>query len=372
MTFGKEWLKGSIVDLYKDNISRFNFLFGSELEEDSLEVLKKGKIPQLEALKLHNSTVYKWNRPCYGVGGGKPHLRIENRYIPSGPTVKDEMANAAFWLGLMHGMPEEFKNLPDQIPFEDCRYNFYMACRNGLDSQFKWFGKTVSSHKLLRRVLLPIARQGLERAKVSAASIDELLGIIEKRLTKNSNGAKWMIQNFTTLLKRSTANEASRSITKAIYHNQMKSTPVHKWKNIDDAALEDYKKFRKVSDIMETDLYIARENDLIDLIINMMDWKNIRSIPVENAKNELVGLITVRDILKYLTLEEASRPETAAELMSANYIQVQSNMSTEDAIDLLAETRAGCLLVVEEKHIEGIVSESDIVQVANMTKVFRK
>jgi predicted transcriptional regulator len=123
---------------------------------------------------------------------------------------------------------------------------------------------------------------------------------------------------------------------------------------------------------METDLYIAREDDLIELIVNMMDWKNVRSIPVENNKNELVGLISVKDLLKYLSMNEGSKPEMVQEIMHKDFVQVPSGMKTEDAVDLLAETRAGCLLVVDNLHIEGIVSESDIVQVANMTKVFRK
>ncbi|MBR9859625.1 CBS domain-containing protein [bacterium] len=372
VTFGKDWLRGTVVDLYKDNVSRFNFLFATEMEEDSIAMLKEGKIPQLEALKMHNSTVYKWNRACYGVGGGKAHLRIENRYIPSGPTVKDEMANAAFWLGLMHGMPEDYKNLYDKAAFEDCRYNFYLACRNGLDSQFRWFGKTQSSHRLIRKVLLPIARAGLQKAKIKEETIKDLLGVIEKRISLNKNGSTWMIDNFTTLLKRSTANEASRSITKAIYENQMGSQPVHKWKNIKEEALETYKKFNKVSDIMETDVLIVREDDLVDLVINMMDWKAVKSIPVENAKNELVGLIGIQDLLKYLSMDPSQRPDTVSELMHKNFIAVSADTSTVEAVNIMAKERCSSLLVVHDKHIEGIVNESDIVQVAQMTKAFER
>ncbi len=101
VTFGNNWLKDSITDGYKDDISRYTALITSDFEEDSMEVIKKGGTPELKALGLHNSTVYKWNRLCYGITNGKPHLRIENRYIPSGPTIKDEIANAIFWVGLM-------------------------------------------------------------------------------------------------------------------------------------------------------------------------------------------------------------------------------------------------------------------------------
>ncbi len=372
VTFGTQWAKGTAVDLFRDNISRFNMLFSSDEKEDALAVLEQGGIPQLEALKMHNSTVYKWNRACYGVGGGKPHLRIENRYIPSGPTVIDEIANAAFWLGIMHSMPHEYHNLPEQVAFEDCRYNFYNAARNGLDCQFKWFNKTVSAQKLIRSVLLPMAREGLEKAKINPHKINELLEVIEKRVEKNKNGSKWLIKNFTSLLEKSTANEASRSITEALYHNQLASKPVHKWRDIDPRKIDGLKKFGTVREIMERELYIAKEDDLIDLVVNMMDWKSIRSIPVENAAHELVGLITVKDLLHYNTKPHSSRPELVKDIMQTEFISIPSSTSTEEAVSLLAQTRACCLLVTEDKHLSGIVTESDIVQVANITKVFKK
>ncbi len=372
VTFGKEWASGTACDIFRDNISRFNMLFATDEKENSLEVLESGGIPQLEALKMHNSTVYKWNRACYGVGGGKPHLRIENRYIPSGPTVIDEMSNAAFWLGIMNAMPDEYRDIAELVPFEDCRYNFYNAARNGLDSQFKWFDKTVSAQKLIRLKLLPLAREGLNKAGVNPVKSDQLLGVIEKRVSNNKNGAKWITQNFTVLLEKSTAQEASRSITEVMYHNQLNSRPVHKWRNLDPKKIDHMKHFKSVRDIMERELYIAKEDDLIDLVVSMMDWKNIRSIPVENSKNELVGLITVRDILHYHTKPKDSRPELVSEIMNTEFVSIPDSTSTEEAVSLLAKTRACCLLVTHDKELSGIVTESDIVQVANMTQAFKK
>ncbi|MGB1038725.1 MAG: CBS domain-containing protein [Bacteroidia bacterium] len=370
VTFGRQWLEGTVVDLYKDNISRFNIFFAGDEDEDSLETLNQGKIPELEALKMHNSTVYKWNRPCFGVGGGKPHLRIENRYIPSGPTVKDEIANAAFWLGVMHGMPQEYENLPQMVHFEDCRYNFYNACRNGLDTKFKWFGKTVSADKLIRNILLPIAEDGLNKAGIDKDSIDELLGVVRSRLKRNTSGASWILDNFNTLRKDSTANEASKNITAAIYHNQMTSKPVHLWKNVDLEASVAQRKFATAKDIMETELYIAKEDDIVELAVNMMDWKNIRSIPVENHKNELVGLITAREILRYHTMKE--KPEILRDIMSTRFLSITPDMETSELIEKMAETRADCALVVENQFLLGLVSDSDIVQVAKWTGIFKK
>lgn len=271
VTYGRDWLKGTVVDHYKDNVSRFNMLFSTDADEDSLQKLANGEVPELEALKMHNSTVYQWNRPCYGVGGGKPHLRIENRYLPSGPTIKDEIANAALWLGVMYGMPDEYSELPSLVRFEDCRYNFYNACRNGLDSQFRWFGKTISAEKLLRTVIIPLAEKGLRKAGINEDSISDLLGNIKKRVKKNVSGASWVMDNFSRLRVGSTANEASVNITKVMYRNQMTSKPIHLWKDIDLTKDKARTQFSTAKDIMETEIYIAKENDIIELAVNMMD-----------------------------------------------------------------------------------------------------
>ena len=95
VTFGNGWLKGSILDIYREDVARYRAMLSANIKENVEEMMEQGIAPELMALKVHNSTVYRWNRPCYGVGGGKPHLRIENRIFASGPTVMDEVANAA-------------------------------------------------------------------------------------------------------------------------------------------------------------------------------------------------------------------------------------------------------------------------------------
>jgi len=189
-----------------------------------LAVLKDGGIPELNALKMHNSTVYSWNRACYGVGGGKPHLRIENRYIPAGPAVLDEMANTAFWLGLMKGMPADCADMPSRMSFEDVRYNFYNAANTSLDCQFRWFGQTVSAAKLIEEELIPMAYKELKSLKVDLADIERLLGVIESRIYSHMNGAQWQMKNFSELLIGSTPNEASISLTReSMRTNKLKS-----------------------------------------------------------------------------------------------------------------------------------------------------
>ena len=135
VSFGRRWLERSVVEIYQEDIARFRIVLGKDLGEDSLEVLRDGGVPKLRALSLHNGTVYRWNRPCYGITDGKPHLRIENRLLPSGPSVPDEIANAAFWLGLMTAGVGEIGNPADHVAFETVRDSFINAARLGLRAQ---------------------------------------------------------------------------------------------------------------------------------------------------------------------------------------------------------------------------------------------
>jgi hypothetical protein len=108
VSFGDNWIHNSIIEIFHEEIARFRVVLTKQIEEDPMEIIRQGGLPTLDALRLHNGTVWRWNRPCYGVSEGKAHLRIEHRSLPSGPTIIDEMANAAFFFGLMSAMPEEY------------------------------------------------------------------------------------------------------------------------------------------------------------------------------------------------------------------------------------------------------------------------
>ena len=182
VSFGENWEDGTVTDIFRDHISRFRSLLTLDDHEDSIGVLKEGKIPKLKALQLHNGTVYKWNRVCYGVGNGKPHLRIECRYIPAGPTLKDEIANMAFWVGLMLGQTEDYNRIAKKMIFKDVKNNFFKASRYGMETEFLWMGKRVSAKTLLLEELLPLARKGLLKANINKQDIELYLNIIENRI----------------------------------------------------------------------------------------------------------------------------------------------------------------------------------------------
>ncbi len=370
VSFGNKWLRNSAVELYQDNISRFNLLFASEIEEDSIETLKSGDIPKLKALCMHNGTVYMWNRICYGISDTyKPHLRIENRYLPSGPTLIDEIANSAFWLGLMNGIPEELKDIKEHMKFEDVHFNFYNAARLGLDCSFRWLGKVVNPKELLLEQLLPWAREGLTKSNIDKADIERLLGIIERRINHNTTGSGWLQKNFSTLISNSTRAKASTDITQAFYEMQRTEKPVHEWEDLDVKTQITVKDFRIVKQIMATDIPTLQEDDLLELAINIMVWRSVRCIAVEDDHHELVGLIPTRRIIKILA-EGWDEDMTVSQVMVKDLITIEPDATISEAVGLMVGNNIGCLPVISNKKLVGMVTERDIVTISNMTKKF--
>ncbi|MAW73065.1 MAG: hypothetical protein CME11_02275, partial [Gemmatimonadetes bacterium] len=200
--FGDRWVKESVAELFQEDIAQFRVLLAQETVEDPFEQLAAGDIPRLQALQLHNGTVYRWNRPCYGISEGKPHLRIECRVLPSGPTVLDEVANAAFWIGLVLGAKYEYGDITERLSFDDAKYNFLTASRQGLDAGFRWVdGQSVTAPELILETLLPLARAGLE-AYVDRSEIDKYLGVIHDRVQSRGTGSDWMMRSLSEMEDR--------------------------------------------------------------------------------------------------------------------------------------------------------------------------
>ena len=159
--FGERWIT-SVFDLFEENIRYFPALLPICDDEDPLAVLDGGACPQLAEMSLHNGTIYRWNRPVYAVVDGKPHLRVENRVLPAGPSVADVMANAAFYYGLVRALAEAQRPIWTQMSFATAAENLHEAARYGMDAQLYWpgFGEAPAAELVLRR-LLPLAREGL-------------------------------------------------------------------------------------------------------------------------------------------------------------------------------------------------------------------
>src|SRR5207237_409724 len=189
---------GTGYDIFRGNVVRCRALVGTEIDEHASVSLAKGRIPVLKALRLHNGTIYRWNRPCYGISeNGKPHLRVELRVLPSGPTIADEVANGRFWLALMMELSATSDDLPARIQFADPRVNLYAAGREGLGAHFIWLdGKQMLAQQLILDHLLPLAKAGLGRAGADPEDSARYLGIVERRVRTGRNGARWMLRRF--------------------------------------------------------------------------------------------------------------------------------------------------------------------------------
>lgn len=369
--FGSGWLRNSIMDIYKEDIARFRVLISSTQEENSLDMVKSGKVPKLRALQVHNSTVYRWNRPCYGLSpNGKPHLRIENRVIPSGPTVQDEIANAAFWLGTMMGMGARIEDVTARISWEDVRDNFGKVARFGIDTQLNWFDdKKVSTIELILKELLPMAREGLASARVNQADIDRFLGIIEERTKLHMNGARWQLRAYTKLKSEVTQDEALSTLTASMMQNQETDQPGHTWELPDPNQLGQYKPGTlKVEEFMTTDLFTAHKDDLIPMVTEMMDWRKIRYMPVEDEKGNLVGLITSRLLLRHYSRDyslDGPPPTMIRDIMIKAPITTTQQTTLLEAMNVMRDNQIGCLPVVQDTELVGIITEMDFLRVSS-------
>ena len=229
--FGERWIT-SVFDLFEENIRYFPALLPICDDEDPLAALDRGACPQLAEMSLHNGTVYRWNRPIYAAVDGKPHLRVENRVLPAGPSVADIMANAAFYYGLVRALAEAQRPIWTQMSFSAAAENLHEAARHGLDAQLYWpgLGEAPAAELVLRR-LLPLARDGLVRWGVNPADADRLLGIIEQRCLTGRTGAAWQIATVAALTQRSGADrpEALRLMTQRYIEHMHTNQPVHTW-----------------------------------------------------------------------------------------------------------------------------------------------
>jgi len=229
--FGERWIN-TIFDLFEENVRYFPALLPVIDDEDPIHTLESGHTPALAELRLHNGTIYRWNRPVYDVVDDTPHLRVENRVLPAGPTVADTMANAAFYFGLVRALAEHERPLWSQMSFSAAEENFHVAARQGIDAQVYWPGLgQVPATELVVRRLLPMARAGLDSWGVLPDERDRLLGIIEQRCIVGQNGASWFAERFH---QRVGANGGDRldalRATLNQYRERMHTNePVHTW-----------------------------------------------------------------------------------------------------------------------------------------------
>jgi gamma-glutamyl:cysteine ligase YbdK (ATP-grasp superfamily) len=229
--FGEQWIT-SVFDLFEENLRYFPALLPLCEDDDPVADLESGSTPELAELTLHNGTVYRWNRPVYSVDDGEPHLRIENRVLPAGPTVTDVIANAAFYYGLVHALAEAERPIWTQMSFVAARDNLTEAARRGIDASIYWpgLGEVPVTELTLRR-LLPLAREGLRRRQVDQPHADRMLDVIEQRCLTARTGATWQVDTVHALQDKGGLGRkaAMLAMTERYLALMQAGDPVHTW-----------------------------------------------------------------------------------------------------------------------------------------------
>jgi len=195
---------------------------------------------------------------------------------------------------------------------------------------------------------------------VDKGDIDRLLGIIEDRVKSRQTGAQWMLNSFDKICKDGNKNLALVSITSAMSKRQQEGKPVHTWELVSEKENQVWQsQFQTIEQIMQTELFTVQEDDPIDLVRQLMKWRNVRHIPVENNEGELSGIISCKSFLFH-----ENNPNTAKEAMIIPKITIQPSILTSEAIKLLEKSNTECLPVVLGKHLVGLVTERDFIVIA--------
>jgi CBS domain-containing protein len=367
--FGERWVESSILELFTEDLTRFRVLLAGEIPEDPMARLNAGELPALEALQLFNSTIYRWNRPCFGVKDGVAHIRIESRALPSGPSLLDEMANATLWIGLVLGITEKLGDPRTLMAFGDVRANFLAAARGGLSAGLRWVdGSLRSATELLQQEALPLARAGLASAGVSQTEIDRYLGVIESRLRTGRTGSQWAIDSLAEMGDQGGRSERMAALTSAMTARQRTGAPVHTWPlaTLDEAGAWT-ETYVRVEQYMNTRPVTVLEDDPVDLAAFVMDREGIRHLPVEDRSHRLVGILSYRGLLRSLAQRgqlDLGEVISVREVMDRDLVSVTPETSTLDAIELMRSRKVACLPVVQEGRLVGLVSERDFMPIA--------
>ena len=228
--FGERWIT-SIFDLFEENVRYFPALLPIMDDEDPVEVLHSGGVPRLSELRLHNGTVYRWNRPVYDIMDGRPHLRVENRVLPAGPSLIDLLANAAFYFGLVRELAEADRPVWTQLTFSQAEQNFHVAARDGIKATLYWPRRSeLPAAQLVLDWLLPRAYDGLDRFGVNPDIRDRLLRVIEGRCRTGINGATWQTSTVEHLERTGLDRpDALREMLRRYAELFAGDTPVHTW-----------------------------------------------------------------------------------------------------------------------------------------------
>jgi len=358
--FGERWVT-SAVDLIREDIARLRSVVVDDSDEDSVAELDAGRVPRLGALGMHNSTVYRWNRACYGVTEGVPHLRIENRVMPSGPTTLDEIGSSAFWVGLMLAGMERWADVAERMDFDDARANFTAAARRGLRTRVVWIdGKTHAMDALLLEELATMAVSGLARAGVDADEAERLVGVVTRRVELGRTGSEW-IRGAVRARGGATAPNLRR-VTSAMADLQAMAGSIADWPSLPETPEHPIGAERvstmTVGEAMTRELVTVHPGDAAAFGARLMAWSGVHQLPVEDEEHRLLGVLERRAVEG--PLRDGRSPVTVAELMREPLPIAEAGTLVEQAGRVLAESGLSSVPVVADGRLIGIFTVTDL------------
>jgi len=278
------------------------------------------------------------------------------------------MANAAFFLGLMSSLPDEFGDIRDYMSFDDANNNFFNVARYGLNTQLHGLdGQKRRAGRLILEELLPRARTGLKEIGVDAQDVDRFLGVIQERVSSEITGARWMLDSLAAMDKTAKPNVRMRTLTSAMRANQLIGEPVHRWPLAEIPGKSEWiDNYKTVEQFMATDLFTVRPEDVIDLAASLIHWRHVRHVPVEDDEGQLIGLVSHRDLIELIALGKTGKnPEIVVrDVMRTDLITIPPETLTLEAIHTMRDKDIGCLPVVREGRLLGLITAHDFLTVS--------
>ena len=360
--FGSQWLEKSAAELWKNDLIRFPLVVTSDDLSSSSEDYSNGEIPKLRAIRLHNGTTYTWNRLCYGHDDTSPHLRIECRYLPAGPTPIDEIANFVFWAGLMNAAPDKEVRFWDNVRFKEVRGNFVKAARTGLNTIFHWYGQPISAQELILETLLPMSKVGLIKAGIDEAEIKRYLSVIEKRVSMHRTGASWTVNQYRRLQDTHSSSTAIEILMADMWEKQLANEPMHQWESDTVVTPQRTPDEMLVEDMMTSEVHSLNPEVSVGFAKKVLEWNNIHHLPIENHEGDLVGLLTDGVIDRFFADGGQGDTEVGVAMIKEP-ISIQRKSSIGELRALMKKEVLSGVPVIHETKLVGIITNRDLEKV---------
>jgi CBS domain-containing protein len=213
---------------------------------------------------------------------------------------------------------------------------------------------------------LPIAREGLKNRNILSEDIDKYLGIIEERVKRHTNGARWILRTFTKFKKETSVDESLTTLTAAIFHNQSQSKPVHEWEIPELGQFDKYDPSQLlVEEFMSKDLITVHKEDILEYALSLMDWNNLDFLPVEDSQGNFFGIVTLKAIMQQLSLKHSDKQVLTVEsLMTIDPVNVGPETGISEVIELMKGNLLKVLPVLKDGELVGVISEKNFVDMS--------